>query len=306
MAGLKELRTRIEAVKSTKKITSAMKMVAAAGLRRAQGLIGKCGVYNENLKTSALRVYFYLKREEKEKNVVYAYPELLTGKGSDQNYLLVVISSDKGLCGSYNAYVAKAAASRVEALKAEGKNVKIICVGKKARDVLKRRYADLIVNTFEGIARKGANFDEAVDIVHPLLEGFEKGEFDKVEIVSSFFRSAISREIESRPFLPVVLPAELPSGEGEPLDRVNNAFYDYEPDKMEMLDALLLMVVKAQMFNALVQAQASEQGARMASMDNATRNASDVISKLTLRYNGIRQSAITTELTEIIAGAEAI
>ncbi len=306
MAGLKELRTRIEAIKSTKKITSAMKMVAAAGLRRAQGLIAKSEVYNGSLKTSALRVAYDLKEEEKSKGVVYTYPELMTGKGGDSAYLLIVISSDKGLCGSYNAYVAKTAINRINELESAGKEVKVICIGKKANDIIKRRYADRILNVIDGVARKGADFDEATTLTQRFLEGFEKGEFDVAEIVSSKFRSAISREIASRRFLPVELPEDITTAEGTPIDRVNNAYYDYEPDKLEMLDALLLMLAKAQMFDAIVQAQASEQGARMASMDNATRNASDMISKLTLRYNGIRQSAITTELTEIISGAEAI
>lgn len=306
MAGLKELRTRIEAIKSTKKITSAMKMVAASGLRRAQGLIGKCEIYNNNLKTSAMRVIYDLKNEETEKGITHIYPDILTGKGKNKNYLLVVISSDKGLCGGYNAYVAKAVISRINELQSQDKEVKIICVGKKARDIIKRKYAELIVDTIEGVARKGANYDEAVDIANPILAAYEKGEFDVVEIVSSVFISAITREIEARQFLPMPILENATKDSPENLNKVGNAFYDYEPDKMEMLEGLSIMIVKAVIFNAIVQAQASEQGARMASMDNATRNASDVVSRLTLRYNGIRQSAITTELTEIISGAEAL
>ncbi len=306
MAGLKELRTRIEAIKSTKKITSAMKMVAAAGLRRAQGLIGKSSAYYESLLRGAQRVAFDLKQDELTKGITFDVPALLTGTGEDKNYLLIVISSDKGLCGSYNAHVARAAGQRIKELEAEGKAVKLICIGKKARDILKSRYAELIVQSYEGIARKGADFDEAVEILHPILKAFEAGEYDKIEIVSSFFISAISCETKSRPFLPAVFPEVSAQEIQTPINMAGDAFYDYEPEKTVLLDALLIMLVKAQMFNALVQAQASEQGARMASMDNATRNASDMISKLTLRYNGIRQSAITTELTEIISGAEAI
>ena len=194
---------------------------------------------------------------------------------------------------------------RIAELQAQSKKVEVICIGKKARDILNRKFSTLIVKTYEGISRKGADFDEAIEIFHPILQAFEKGVYDKVEIVSSFFKSAISRETKSRAFLPINFDDSQVVSD-HPINMAGNAFYDYEPDKEEMLSSLLIMMLKAQLFNALVQAQASEQGSRMASMDNATRNASDMISKLTLRYNGIRQSAITTELTEIISGAEAI
>ena len=305
MAGLKELKTRIEAIKSTKKITSAMKMVAAAGLRRAQGLIGKSAAYYDNLLLSAQRAAYDLKLEEKTSGKAFSYPEVMLPKAQDNSYLLLVISSDKGLCGSYNAHVAKAAAQRIAELQAQAKKVEVICIGKKARDILNRKFSSLIVKTYEGISRKGVDFDEAIEIFHPVLQAFEKGVYDRVEIVSSFFKSAISRETKSRGFLPIVFDDTQVVSE-QPINMSGDAFYDYEPDKEEMLASLLIMMLKAQLFNAMVQALASEQGARMASMDNATRNASDMISKLTLRYNGIRQSAITTELTEIISGAEAI
>ena len=278
-----------------------MKMVAAAGLRRAQGLIGKSSAYYDNLLISVQRVIFDLKQEEAAKGVRYLYPKMMTGSGKDHSYLLLVVSSDKGF---YNANVAKAALKRINELLSAGHEGKVVCIGKKARDVIKRKHADLIVRTLEGIARKGADYEEAAKIALPVLEAFSKGEFDKAEIVSSYFVSAISRDVQARPLLPVELP-ETEAG-AEPVNRVKNAFYDYEPDKLSMLSGLLPQIAKAQVFNAIAQAQASEQGARMASMDNATRNASDMISELTLRYNGIRQSAITTELTEIISGAEAI
>ena len=305
MAGLKELRTRIEAIKSTKKITSAMKMVAAAGLRRAQGLMVKSDAYYENLLHNAKRVAFDLKQDEKTKGIKFVYPQVMSGTGRDESYLLVVLSSDKGLCGSYNAHVARAAMARLNALLDEGKRVDVICIGKKARDILKRKYASHIIKTCEGVARKGIDFDEIIDIFHPILQAFEQAVYDKVEIVSSYFKSAISREIKARLLLPICFD-ENDIHSDVPINMAGGAFYDYEPDKAEMFEAVLLMMIKAQFYNAFIQAQASEQGARMASMDNATRNASDMISKLTLRYNGIRQSAITTELTEIISGAEAI
>ncbi len=303
MAGLKELRTRIEAIKSTKKITSAMKMVAAAGLRRAQGLIARSEAYGSSLRNAALRAACDLRQECEGGE--FSYPPLLAGYGRDQSYLLIVISSDKGLCGSYNAHVSRAALNRIKELEEAGKDVKVVCIGKKAADVIKRRHAGKIVSVIDGIARKGADFDETTALAQDFLLRFEKREFDVAEIVSSHFVSALSRKIASRRFLPAGLSLDETVGNND-VNRVNDAFYDYEPDKTALLESLLLMLVKAQMFDAVVQAQASEQGARMASMDNATRNATDMISKLTLRYNGIRQSAITTELTEIISGAEAI
>lgn len=306
MAGLKELRNRIEAIKSTKKITSAMKMVAAAGLRRAQGLIAKSDLYQNNLKTSALRLAFELKQEEAAKNIAFVYPQIFTGKKSCNTYLIVVISSDKGLCGSYNAHVAKAALNRIAQLKNDGKIVQVLCIGKKAAELIRRKYPDVISEVIDGVAKKGADFEETLVLTHRLLADFEKNVFDVAEIVSARFISALSRDIQSRPFIPAYLPLDNSEKNEFIPNRVDNAYYDYEPDKLIMLEALLIMLLKAQMFDAIVQAQASEQGARMASMDNATRNATDMISKLTLKYNGIRQSAITTELTEIISGAEAI
>lgn len=306
MAGQKELRNRIEAIKSTKKITSAMKMVAAAGLRRAQGLIAKSDLYQNNLKASALRIAFELKQEEVAKNIAFVYPQIFTGKKLCNSYLIVVISSDKGLCGSYNAHVAKAALNRIAQLKNDGKNVQVLCIGKKAADVIRRKYPDVVSDVIVGMAKKGASFDETLALTHRLISDFENNVFDAAEIVSARFISALSRDIQSRPFIPAYLPLDNSNNPEFVPNRVDNAYYDYEPNKLSMFEALLIMLLKAQMFDAIVQAQASEQGARMASMDNATRNASDMISKLTLKYNGIRQSAITTELTEIISGAEAI
>ena len=174
MAGLKELRTRIETIKSTEKITSAMKMVAAARLRRSQGLIEKCRFYNNNILASANRVLFELRQEEQKKNVRFVYPELMRGSGKAENYLLLVFTSDRGLCGSYNSNVAREASKRIEELLGGGKNVKILCIGKKGRDILKRKYAGMIVDTIEGIARKGAKYYEAVDLGQRVLDMYAK------------------------------------------------------------------------------------------------------------------------------------
>lgn len=306
MAGLKELRTRIESIKSTEKITSAMKMVAAARLRRSQGLIDKCRFYNNNILASANRVLLELRQAEQKKNIRFVYPELMRGNGKSENYLLVVFTSDRGLCGSYNSNVAREAAKRIEALKEEGKNVKILCVGKKGRDILKRKYADLIVDTIEGIAKKGAKYYEAVDLGQRILDLYKQGEVDVCEVVCSRFRSAINREIVTEQVFPVVVEDFEYNRLHAPVNVYKGAFYDYEPGLLEILESMLPLIFRSSLFQAVVHSQASEHGARMTSMDNATRNAKDMISGLTLRYNRIRQTAITTELVEIIAGAEAL
>ena len=306
MAGMKELRTRIESIKSTQKITSAMKLVAASRLRRAQGLIDKSSFYNNNLVSSANRVYYELRQEEAAKGVSYIYPKLLRGTGKNKTCLLIVFTSDRGLCGGYNSNVAKAAAKRIEELTAEGTEVKILCVGKKGRDILKRKYAALIVKTLEGLGKKGAKYYEATDIAQLILEAYDKGEIDRCEVVVSYFISAITRQVKTGPILPVMIEEFEYNKLNLPTNVVNGAFYDYEPDKMELLAGLLPLIFKASLFQAIVHSQASEHGARMTSMDNATRNAKDMISRLSLKYNRIRQTAITTELTEISSGAEAI
>ena len=306
MAGLKELRTRIESIKSTEKITSAMKMVAAARLRRSQGLIDKCRFYNNNILASANRVLLELRQAEQKKNIRFVYPELMRGNGKSENYLLVVFTSDRGLCGSYNSNVAREAAKRIEGLKEKGKNVKILCVGKKGRDILKRKYADLIVDTIEGIAKKGAKYYEAVDLGQRILDLYKQGEMDVCEVVCSRFRSAINREIVTEQVFPVVVEDFEYNRLHAPINVYKGAFYDYEPGLLELLESMLPLIFRSSLFQAIVHSQASEHGARMTSMDNATRNAKDMISGLTLRYNRIRQTAITTELVEIIAGAEAL
>ncbi len=307
MAGLKELRGRINSVKSTQKITSAMKMVAAARLRKAQALIGKSSFYNHNILYSANRVLFELKEYEKASGQVVEYPKLVAGTGKDDTYLLIVFSSDRGLCGGFNSSIAKTAVAEVENLHAQGKNVKIICIGKKARDVLKRKYADLILDTYEGIAKKGAKYYEATDIAIKILDMYEKKEFDVCKLLFTFFRSAMNREIINERVLPLQIEMYPYNRLHEPTNVVEGAFYDYEPgDKLKMLEGLAPLIFRLSIFQAIVHSQASEHGARMTSMDSATRNAKDIMSKLTLKYNGIRQTAITTELIEIISGAEAL
>ena len=306
MAGLKELRTRISTIKSTQKITSAMKMVAASRLRKSQGLIAKSEFYNHNVLASANRLIFELKQQEATTGENIKWPRLMTGTGSDKKYLLLVFTSDRGLCGSYNAAVAKEASRRIEELKSLGKEVIVYCVGRKGSDILKRKYADLIVGTKEGVSSKGAKYYEASDIGYYILDAYNQGKIDVCEVVVSQFRSAINREIMVETLLPVKVEEYEYNKIHVPTNVVRGAFYDYEPGKIEMLEGLLPLIFRGAIFQAIVHSQASEHGARMTSMDNATRNANDMIGKLTIKYNRIRQTAITTELIEIISGAEAL
>lgn len=306
MAGLKELRTRISTVKSTSKITSAMKMVAAARLRRSQGLIGKSEFYNHNLLACANRVIYELKQQAEKSDASIIWPKMMRENPQAEKYLLLVFTSDRGLCGSYNAGVAKEAARRIEELKSQGKEVSVYCVGKKGRDILKSRYGDLIVKTKEGVASKGAKYYEASDIGYDILEAYNQEKFDICEVVVSRFKSAISRKIVNEQLLPLHIEEFEYNRLHLPTNVVRGAFYEYEPDKMSLLEGMLPLIFRGEIFRAVIHSQASEHGARMTSMDNATRNATDMINKLTIKYNRIRQTAITTELTEIISGAEAL
>lgn len=316
MAGLKELRTRIESIKSTQKITSAMKMVAAARLRKAQILTDTSASYNANIAEILARADAELKQRKAQGENI-SLPLLMQSKENQQKYLLVVFTSDRGLCGSYNANVAKIAIQRIRQLMSEGKDVKVMCVGRKGRDIIRRFYPDIITSSIEGVARKGADYTEASIIAEQLCESFLSAEFDVCEAVFSDFHSVMNREIKSDQFLPIVFTeapvetmAELDEDDDENSTEisylVNGAEYDYEPGAKGIIDGLVASYVKARFFAYIINAQASEQGARMTSMDNATRNAKDMISKLTLKYNRLRQSSITTELIEIIAGAEAL
>lgn len=302
MAGLKELRTRIESIKSTQKITSAMKMVAAARLRRAQELLARSQTYADSLTTIAGRVLRSMKEDAKRLNVSFIYPKLMRRNANPGKYLLVAFSSDRGLCGSYNAAVIKETVRRLQELRAQGKEVKILCIGKKVGDVLRHRFPDAVSDVLTGVAAKGVRYEEVENIFEPVLGYFITGTFDVCELVYTRFHSAINREVVSEQFLPVALETEDARFE----DKAGDAFYDYDAEKQKILADLLLLLIVSRAFQALVNSQAAEHGARMTSMDNATRNAKDMISRLTLRYNRIRQTAITTELVEIIAGAEAL
>lgn len=303
MAGLKELRTRIDSIKSTQKITSAMKMVAAARLRKAQLLTETATVYSENIAKILSRAAAAV-NERKMQGEQITVSKLMQEKANPQKYLLVVCTSDRGLCGSYNSNVAKVALQRINELQTAGKEVSVLCIGRKGRDIIRRTHADIIKGMLEGIARKGADYMEASLLAEQLCNGYFDNEFDICEVVYSRFHSVMNREIKSEQFLPFGIKKVEEETDG--LYLVKGAEYDYEPSPEGIIEGLTDNYLKAAFFAYIINAQASEQGARMTSMDNATRNAKDIISKLTLKYNRLRQSSITTELIEIISGAEAL
>lgn len=308
MAGLKELRTRIDAIKSTQKITSAMKMVAASRLRRVQILVDKNQGYSENLRRSALRVITEIDEEEKAKNIRYARPTILRMADNPRNYLLCVISSDRGLCGAYNSNTAKKAAQRIRQLLKQGKNIRVTCIGKKAYAILRRNFGNTVEINLADTDSKGMSYSEiAKHIEYDILRQFKTHKFDVCEFVYAKFISAISRNFLCEQVCPIELNTEhLEKDKLSEINRSGDAFYEYLPDKLTVLDNILPILFYDNIFKIVVNAAASEHGARMSSMDSATRNAKKMISELTLKYNSLRQSAITTELIEIIAGAEAI
>ncbi|MCQ8185794.1 F0F1 ATP synthase subunit gamma [Parvularcula maris] len=292
MPSLKDLKTRIGSVKSTQKITKAMQMVAAAKLRRAEDAAKAGRPYAE-------RIEMVLANLAAGMTPGAPGPKLLTGTGEDQTYLLVVATADRGLCGGFNSSIVRLAREHIVRLQGEGKTVKVMTVGKKGYEQLSRLYGDLIVErvTFEDV--KTVGFDQAYDISSKLLEMFEDGQFDKALVFYGAFQSVISQV----PTAQQIIPAEPPKIEGE--DKMA-APYEYEPGEEEILETLLPRYVAVQVFRALLENAASEQGARMSAMDNATRNAGDMIDSLNLQYNRARQAQITTELVEIIAGAESV
>jgi len=286
---LKELKGRINSVKSTQKITKAKQMVAAAKLRRAQAAAEAGRPYSERLSAVMASLASKVTGD--------GAPKLLGGTGSDQKVLLVVVNTDKGLCGGLNSNLVKAARVKAQELIASGKDVNFYLVGKKGRAPLKRDFANRIGKHFDTSTVKTPGFDEADAIGAELLGMFEAGEFDVAHLVYPTFKSALSQDPTIDQLIPVPSPESTDEG---------GAVVQYEPGEEEILEALLPRYVKTQIFGALLEREASEHGASMTAMDNATRNAGDLINKLTIQYNRSRQAAITTELIEIIAGAEAL
>lgn len=302
MPSLRDYRDRIVSVKSTKKITSAMKMVAASKLRRAQEQAEASQPYAESMADMLARV---------AANVVIsdASSKLLAGTGSDQKHLLVVVTADRGLCGGFNSNLVRAARAKAAELQAEGKEVSIICVGRKGRDALRGQYGSKIWESFIGVlAAKKIEYAEASKITDYILEKLDAGEFDVCSLVYNEFVSVLTQKPTVQQLIPFKLPviqdneddagAKGEEGLGSP--------YSFEPEEEEILDALLPRNLGVQIFRALLDSAAGEHAARMTAMDNSTRNAGEMIDDLTLKYNRARQAHITKELIEIISGAEAV
>jgi F-type H+-transporting ATPase subunit gamma len=296
MPSLKDLKNRIVSVKSTRKITSAMKMVAASKLRRAQENAEAGRPYSDRMARMLASLCANL-------TLSASTPRLLAGTGSDKVVLLVVVTSDRGLCGAFNGSIVREARKVIKQLEAEGKQVKVLCVGRKGRDLLRRDNASKIVVSFEDIGRRRVSFADADRVTVKITEMYEAGEFDVCRILFNKFKSAISQVVTLKQLVPLSIDtseaANQNSDEPQPV-------YEFEPDEETILAALLPRNLAIQIYSALLESAAGEQGARMTAMDNATRNAGDMINKLTLNYNRSRQAYITKELIEIISGAEAV
>ncbi len=294
MPSLKDLKNRIGTVKSTRKITSAMKMVAASKLRRAQ----------ENAETSrpySIRMSRMLASLCRNVVISDSTPKLLAGTGKTDTILLVVVTSDRGLCGGFNGYIVREARRLIRQLEGEGKKVKLLCVGRKGRDLLRRDNASKILKSSVEIGRKRVAFADADAITKAVMELFEAGEFDVCQIIYNRFQSAIAQIVTVKQLVPVQVETNDAANSNEP-----EAVYEFEPDEEQILAQLLPHNLAMQIYGAMLESAAGEQGARMTAMDNATRNAGDMINKLTLNYNRSRQAYITKELIEIISGAEAV
>jgi F-type H+-transporting ATPase subunit gamma len=291
MPSLKDLRNRIASVKATQKITKAMQMVAAAKLRRAQSAAEAARPYAQRMAQVLGNLAAGIVPGPET-------PRLLSGTGADRVPLLVVCTAERGLCGAFNSSIARLARDHVNRLLGEGKDVKIICVGKKGYDILRRQFGQRIIDFVDLRGAKQISFEHADGIAQNILQRFEAGEFDVATLFYSRFKSVISQI----PTAHQIIPAQIEAGGGGSADTV----YDYEPDESEILGALLPRNLTVQIFRALLENAASEQGARMSAMDNATRNAGDMIRKQTTLYNRTRQAQITKELIEIISGAEAL
>ena len=292
MASLKEMRNRIGSVKSTQKITKALNMVAAAKLKRAQDQAVAARPYALKMAAVIANLAAGVSGD--------GAPKLLAGTGSDKKHLVVVATGDKGLAGGFNTNVIRAARERINTLIAAGKDVRIIAVGRKVRDGLARLYGDKLIHTFELSEHKVIGMAAAEPIAALIADEFEAGEADVVTLFYSRFQSVISQVPTPKQLIPAVV-----DGDAAPID-LNGAVYDYEPSEEEILDVVLPRNITTQVLAALYENQASFFGAQMGAMDNATRNAGDLINALTLSYNRKRQAQITTELIEIIAGAEAL
>ena len=291
MPSLKDLRLRITSVKSTRKITSAMKMVAASKLRRAQTAAEAARPYAERLERMLGTLAGSMAGNA-------GAPKMLSGTGSDQVHLIVMVTADRGLCGGFNSSVTRGVRRLASDLLGKGKTVKILPVGRKGREAIKRDYAKNLIEGFEQLGRKGISYGEANTVATKVAQMFEAGEFDVCTVVYNRFKSVIAQEVTRQQLIPFPVP--------EKTESADKASFEYEPAEEEILTTLLPRNLAVQVFRSLLESQASEHGARMTAMDNATRNAGDMINRLTMQYNRSRQAQITKELIEIISGAEAV
>ena len=297
MPSLKDIKTQINSVGSTRKITSAMKMVAASKLRRSQEKAEAARPYSSRLEEMLASLASSAASGE-------GIIKLLTGTGNDQNYVVVPVSADRGLCGGFNSSINKETFRLVKSLEDDGKNVQLMPVGKKSRDFFNRVMKDKILDSFADLNVSVNGYDAALQVSNKLQELYFDGKFDKCIIVFNKFKSAISQEVTQQQLIP--LDVSDSSKEENVDDSAAKAIYDYEPDEETILKDLLPKNVSIQIFKVLLESDAGEHGARMAAMDNATRNAGEMIDSLTLKYNRTRQAFITKELIEIISGAEAL
>lgn len=293
MASLKELKNRIASVKQTQKITSAMKLVAASKLKKAQEQAEAARPFAERMSSMLTNLAAGVADKANA-------PKLLAGSGEDKVHLLIVATADRGLCGGFNSSIARGARKKIAELEADGKTVKVLCIGRKGRDQLRRDHREKITETIDGVGKAKLSYDEAAAIALKVEQLYEAGEFDVCTIVYNQFKSAMTQILTLKQLIPVETPAS------DEADDEVKAVYEFEPEEDVILEELLPRNLAVQIYGALTENGASEQGARMAAMDNATRNAGEMIGKLTLVYNRTRQAKITSELIEIISGAEAL
>jgi F-type H+-transporting ATPase subunit gamma len=293
MASLKDMRVRIAATKATQKITKAMQMVAASKLRRAQAAAEAARPFAERMEKVLGNIASTVTDLE-------SAPALLAGTGKQDVHLLVVCTAERGLCGPFNSAIVRLVREKIVALTNDGKQVKILCVGRKGQEQLRRQYEKMIVETIELRGVKNVGFVNAEEVAKNIIARFERGEFDVAHLFFSRFKSVIAQIPTALQIIPPVFPEKAGNGNGA------EATYEYEPDEIDILAELLPRNLSVQVFRALLENAASEQGARMTAMDNATRNAGDMIKKQTITYNRTRQAMITKELIEIISGAEAL
>ncbi len=294
MPSLRDLKNRISSVKSTRKITSAMKMVAGSKLRRAQDRAVAARPY-------AMRMARMLSSLAENMASADNLPRILTGTGREKTILLLVLTSDRGLCGAFNGSVVRETRRLIKQHESEGKTVKLFCIGRKGRDLLRRDHASKIVHTLEDVGRRSLSYEDASSVNAKLLAMYDEGGFDVCQVVFNRFKSAISQVVTVKQLVPFAIDKEEAAD-----DTAMHALWKFEPSEKYILEVLLPRALAVTVFGVLLENAAGEQGARMTAMDNATRNAGDMINKLTLNYNRSRQAYITKELIEIISGAEAL